>query len=159
ARWLPLTHKWLEWGTARAPTLFRRPTFPELYDVPEKLFILRIGGADLRSCFDNERLLTNHTTVVFVPWNGLGGVRNGSLKESDVYGGKGARQDERPCREELEEISRRFAAKYILAVLNSTTARNYLRANRRSNTDLYPDDWKQLPIPDVSSEEQAPIVA
>ncbi|HSI15798.1 MAG TPA: DUF6577 family protein, partial [Chthoniobacter sp.] len=31
--------------------------------------------------------------------------------------------------------------------------------NRRSNTDLYPDDWKQLPIPDVTPEQQAPIVA
>lgn len=28
ARWLPATHKWLEWGTDRAPEMFRRPTFP-----------------------------------------------------------------------------------------------------------------------------------
>jgi len=26
---------------------------------------------------------------------------------------------------------------------------DFLRANRRSNINLYPDDWKQLPIPDV----------
>lgn len=32
-------------------------------------------------------------------------------------------------------------------------------ANRRSNIHLYPDDWKNLPIPDVSPQQQQPIVA
>ena len=27
------------------------------------------------------------------------------------------------------------------------------------NLNLYPDDWKQLPIPDVSPEQQAPVIA
>ena len=43
--------------------------------------------------------------------------------------------------------------------MNSPFARNFLCANRRSNIDLYPDDWKQLPIPDVPPEKQQPIVA
>jgi hypothetical protein len=64
-----------------------------------------------------------------------------------------------PQREELEKTSNRFAVKYLLAVMNSSFARNFLRANRRSNIHLYPDDWKQLPIPDVTPEKQAPIVA
>lgn len=55
-------------------------------------------------------------------------------------------------------ISRRFAVKYLLGVMNSATAKAFLRANRRSNTDLYPDDWKNLPIPDVSAQQQQPIV-
>ena len=49
--------------------------------------------------------------------------------------------------------------KYLLGVLNSSAARDFLRANRRSNTDLYPDDWKKLPIPDVLPEQQQPIIA
>ena len=28
-RWLPTEHKWLEWGTGRAPALFRSPRFIE----------------------------------------------------------------------------------------------------------------------------------
>ena len=48
--------------------------------------------------------------------------------------------------------------KFLLGVMNSATARDFLRANRRSNISLYPDDWKQLPIPNVPPEEQAPIV-
>ena len=42
--------------------------------------------------------------------------------------------------------------------MNSTVARDFLRANRRSNLNLYPDDWKKLPIPDVSPEQQVPII-
>ena len=43
--------------------------------------------------------------------------------------------------------------------MNSTVSSDFLRANRRSNIHIYPDDWKQLPIPDVSPEQQAPIIA
>lgn len=42
--------------------------------------------------------------------------------------------------------------------MNSSVARDFLRANRRSNTDLYPDDWKKLPIPDANAKAQAPIM-
>lgn len=63
-----------------------------------------------------------------------------------------------PRREELEETSRGFGVKYLLAVMNSTVARDFLRAHRRSNIHLYPEDWKKLPIPDIPTNEQAPIV-
>ena len=42
--------------------------------------------------------------------------------------------------------------------MNSAAAHDFLRAHRRSNIHLYPDDWKQLPIPDVSPEQQEPII-
>ena len=53
----------------------------------------------------------------------------------------------------------RFAIKYLLGVKNSSSAQDFLRAHRRSNIHLYPDDWKALPIPDVPPAEQIPIVA
>ena len=43
--------------------------------------------------------------------------------------------------------------------MNSASARDFLRANRRSNIHLYPDDWKKLPIPDIALAEQQPLVA
>ena len=46
-----------------------------------------------------------------------------------------------------------------LGVVNSTVAYDFLKVNRRSNIHIYPDDWKQLPIPDVPPEQQASIVA
>jgi type I restriction-modification system DNA methylase subunit len=156
SRWLPYETKWLEWGTSRAPDLFRRPTFSQLYAVPEKIFIHRTAGEGLRSCYDSEQTLCNHTVIVSLPWHALHGVRNKSLKKSARYRDEKPPRPDLPKREELEEISRRFAVKYLLGVMNSSAARNFLRSNRRSNTDLYPDDWKQLPIPDVSPEKQKP---
>ena len=62
-------------------------------------------------------------------------------------------------REQLEQASRGFSIKFLLGVLNSSVARQLLRANRRSNVHLYPDDWKQLPIPDVSLEQQQAVIS
>ena len=58
----------------------------------------------------------------------------------------------------LERNSPQFSVKFLLGVMNSTFAKGFLRANRRGNPRPYPDDWKMLPIPDVSAELQAPIV-
>jgi len=159
ARWLPATHKWLEWGTPRAPALFSRPTFPQLYEVKEKLISVDMAaGVDkLRVAYDEHRLYHNHSAWAFVPWHRLDGVRNNSLKKAARYSNEKPRPD-LPHREDLEKTSRRFAVKFLLAVMNSSAARDFLRANRRSNIHLYPDDWKALPIPDVTPEQQVPVV-
>jgi hypothetical protein len=158
ARWLPADQRWLEWGTARSPGLLRRKTFEELYSAPEKIFIHRTGGEGLRSAYDQNQTLCNHTIIVCLPWQALHGVRNNSLKKAARYRGEKPPRPDLPQREELEATSRLFSVKYLLGVMNSGSARNFLRANRRSNTDLYPDDWKKLPIPDVSTGQQKPII-
>ena len=106
-----------------------------------------------------ENSITNHSAWSFVPWHSLAGIRNRSIQKQTRYSDEKLKPD-LPQREELEKISSRFAMKFLLGVMNSATvARDFLRANRRSNLNLYPDDWKKLPIPDVSPEQQAPIVA
>ena len=159
ARWLPATNKWLEWGTERAPDLFSRPTFPELYRVKEKLISVDMaaGVEKLRVVYDDQKLYHNHSAWSFIPWRSLSSVRNRSIKKQTRYSDEMPHPD-LPQREELEDTSRRFAVKFLLGVMNSTAARDFLRAHRRSNIHLYPDDWKQLPIPDVSPEQQAPII-
>ncbi|MEI7899971.1 MAG: Eco57I restriction-modification methylase domain-containing protein [bacterium] len=158
ARWLPAETKWLEWGTTRAPSLFRRPTFPELYEVAEKLIIHRTAGEGLRSCYDAKQTLCNHTIMVCLPWQSLSGVRNNSLKKTARYADEKPPRPDLPQREALEAVSRRFWVKYLLGGMNSSAARDFRRANRRSNTDLCPDDWKNLPIPDIALARQQPIV-
>jgi hypothetical protein len=155
--WLPLTHRWLEWGTARAPNLFRRPTFPEIYETPEKILVQRSPGPDPKCCFDDQHFHFTESTVAFIPWHSLKGVRNNSLKKSARYRDEKTTRPDLLQREELEETSHRFSVKYLLGVMNSSAARDFLRANRRSNIHLYPDDWKQLPIPDVLPEQQKPV--
>jgi adenine-specific DNA-methyltransferase len=155
--WLPTQHRWLEWGTKRAPHLFSRPTFPELHEVSEKILVQRSPGPDPKCCYDIVQLHFTESSVGFVPWHSLAGVRNNSLKKVARYADEKPRPD-LPQREQLEAISRRFSIKYLLVVMNSSTARDFLRANRRSNIHLYPDDWKKLPIPDVPPERQQPLV-
>ncbi len=159
-RWLPVDQKWLEWGTARAPGLFSRPTFPQIYTVTEKVISVDMsaGVERLRVAYDNAQLFHNHSAWSFVPWHSLHGVRNNSLKKAARYRGEKPPRPDLPQREELEDISRRFAVKYLLGVMNSSSARDFLRANRRSNIHLYPDDWKKLPIPDVTATQQKPII-
>ena len=157
--WLPVTHRWLEWGTKRAPALFRRPTFPEIYETREKVLVQRSPGPDPKCCYDDNHLHFTESTVAFIPWHALEGVRNNSLKKAARYRGERPPRPDLPKREELEETSRRFAVKYLLAVMNSAAARDFLRANRRSNIHLYPDDWKKLPIPEGDAAAQKPIVA
>jgi len=158
ARWTYQQYRWLEWGTDRSPDLLTRPTFVQLYEVAEKIVAADVSGAENRAAYDTAQVFHSHTLISFVPWQSLHGVRNNSLKKSARYRGEKPRHD-LPKREELEAASRRFAVKYLLGVMNSSAARDFLRANRRSNTDLYPDDWKKLPIPDVPTSQQHPIVA
>ena len=160
ARWLPVTNKWLEWGTERAPALFRRQTFPELYEVEEKLISIGMaaGVEKLRVVYDAQKLYHNHSVWSFTPWHSLADVRNQSIKKRTRYRDEKPERPDLPRREDLEKTSRRFAVKFLIGVMNSRFAREFLMANRRSNINLYPDDWKKLPIPDVSPEEQAPII-
>lgn len=160
-RWWRTSQCWLEWSTSRAPALFRRRTFAELYEVPEKLISVDMAAKmqKLRVVYDDARLYHNHSAWSFVPWRYLAGVCNRSIKKSARYKGEKPLRPDLPEREALEETSRRFSTKYMLAVMNSTVAHSFLRANRRSNIHLYPDDWKKLLIPDVTKDKQKPIVA
>ena len=160
-RWIPATLRWLEWGTDRAPGLFRRRTFPELYEADEKLISISMaaGVEKLRVIYDDQKLCHNDSAYCFIPWQSLAGVRNRSIKQRTRYSDERPIRHDLPQREELEKTSCRFNLKYLLGVMNSTVADDFLKANRRHNIRIYPDDWKKLPIPDVTSELQAPVVA
>ena len=156
-RWLPSSVRYIEWGTNRAPKLFSRPTFSERYDVVEKLVSVDMSAGPndkLRVAYDDNQLLHNHSAWSFVPWYALKGVRNTSLKKATRYKGEKPPRPDLPSREELEATSEKFSLKYLLGVMNSSPARDFLRANRRSNIHLYPDDWKKLPIPVAKPDEQ-----
>ena len=68
-RWVFVRDRWLEWDTERAPSLFSRPTFPELYEVEEKLLSADMAaGADtLRVAYDRRQRYHNHSAWSFVP--------------------------------------------------------------------------------------------
>jgi len=157
-KWVPSTHKWLEWGTKRAPAKFSRKTFFEMYDVPEKILVQRSPGPDPKACYDENKLYFTESTVGFILWEYLENVKNNSLKKVARYKSEPPKTG-LPKREYLELTSSKFSLKYLLAIMNSSVAHQFLRSNRRSNIHLYPDDWKCLPIPDVDANKQKPIIA
>ncbi len=157
-KWVTPFHQFLEWGTERAPRKFRRQTFIELHETREKLMTVVVTGGAPPVMFDDIQRFTTHTSCIFIPWDGLARVRNNSLKKAARYRGEKPLRPDLPKREELEATSRRFSIKYLLGVMNSSAARDFLRANRRSNIHLYPDDWKKLPIPVVTATQQQPVI-
>ena len=157
ARWIPKAQIWLEWGTDRAPAMFSRVTFPELYSSGERLISAKVIADKKPLCvaYDDSGILNGDSVWSFLRWCQLEGVRNRSISTFARYPDEAA--GNKPSREALEKTSSRFSVKYALGVLNSHFARWYLRGNRRSNLSLYPGDWKVLPIPDVSATKQAKI--
>ena len=156
-RWLPTTNLWLEWGTTRAPAQFYAPTFDELHEVGEKILAQKNCGPEPKACYDNQKLGFSASVIGLLSWDSLAGTRNNSIKKQARYQNE-KQLEHLPSREILEQTSKRFSMRFLLAVLNSTFVANFLRANRRHNVSLYPDDWKLIPIPDISRQQQRPFI-
>jgi hypothetical protein len=114
-----------------------------------------ISGDSPRVAYDDCQLYHNHSAWSFVPWSHLKGVVNRSIDKTAKY----RYQDPSGDREEREQLSRQFHLKYLLAIMNSAFAREWLAQRRRSKMHVYPDDWKQLPIAHIPLEAQQPFVA
>jgi hypothetical protein len=61
-------------------------------------------------------------------------------------------------RKEIENTSTRFNLKYILAIINSNLISHFIKFNNKGNIDFYPDDWKKIPIKDISLKDQQPFI-
>lgn len=145
------TVKYLEWGTNRSPHKLVRPTFPELY-IHHKIMRGRMTGA----IYDETGLLCNDSIIVSVLWKDLKDVDNRSIKSSIKKDFKIKTID--MLRTDLEKNSREFDLKYLLAILNSKWAYNFLDSVRRSRLGFYPDDLKKLPIKKIDQQEQSPFI-
>lgn len=139
---------YLEWGTDRVPKKLVRPTFPDLYNRPKILCGIMTGGT-----FDDANIICNHSIVVMVRFAELQSINNKSISGS-------LRKFNSIPRPELEAISIGFDLKYILAILNSKFANRLLNSIRRHRLEnyFYPDDFRKLPIADISVKHQKPFV-
>lgn len=153
-KWWTKTTRYLEWGTDRAPGKFARRTFNELHEAKPKLIALVVSPSLPPVVYDSMGHFTTHTSCIFVPWIALRGVINRSISKTAKY----IHQDSMGDREKREGISKGFDIMFVLAIMNSTFANDWLSGRRRSKKHIYPDDWKQLPIPPISMEMQKPFV-
>jgi hypothetical protein len=148
--------KYLEWGTERVPTQLRRATFPDLY-TGEKILRGRVTGG----IYDNTGIACNDGVIVFKRFCDLQDVKERSISVSiskNHFEEEGSKNSEiiAKKRQELENISAKFALKYLLAIINSNYAYWFLNNYRRHRlvNYFYPDDFRNLPIPAISLTEQ-----
>ena len=142
--------RYLEWDTPRCPNQLRRPTFRELYE-REKLMFNRLGELKVYVDIDTHYL---HSDSMFsaVRWVDLSDVENKSIAGT-------IKKFSRFNRHEMEKLSAQCDLRYLLGVLNSTYAIRLLSDIRGGDYHIYPEHIRNLPIPLVSAEQQAPIIA
>ncbi|KUG26281.1 putative type iis restriction /modification enzyme, n-terminal half [hydrocarbon metagenome] len=152
--------KYLEWNTKRVPSKLRRPTFPALYK-GEKIF----RGRVTEGTFDDSGILCNDSIVVFKRFIDLKNVKERSISVSISKNniiGKGSKTSSQveKRRKELEELSKNYLLKYLLAVINSKYAIAYLNNFRKHRlvNYFYLDDFRNYPIPELSLEKQEVFV-
>lgn len=160
-KWCIVRIRFLEWGTERSPGRLYTATFPELHEAEVKLLSMKNTGNKPRSIYDDCQTFFDATIIGFVPWHLLEGVYNKSIQKTSKYRYEVKRNEKPPniFRAEMEDISRKFEPKYLLAIMNSSFTSKWISARRRHKISIYPDDWKQLPIVPATAEEQAVIIA
>jgi hypothetical protein len=152
-KWCIRQTQYLEWGTDRAPAKFARATFQELYEVPEKLIAAKVS-IEPKVAYDDNQYYHSDGNISFVPWHHLVGVVNRSIDKTAKYRFQSPDGD----RELRERESQRYNIKFVLAIMNSRFAADWISNRRRNRLQLYPDDWKQLPIIQIPFEEQQVFV-
>ncbi len=154
-RYLIKQVKYVEWNTDRVPYKLVRPTFPDLYK-GEKILMARVVGEKPKAMIDFDDLICDNTIVIATPWRNLYGVENRSI-EKEIRRIKTIDETAKDVvcsRESLDNRSKDFDLRYILAIVNSSFAAEYLNSIRRGKFDIYPDDYKRLPIKIAPSELQ-----
>ena len=141
--------RFLEWDTYRVPSMIRRPTFPELYELP-KIIINKIGF--IKGTFDDNNIYCDQTIRIAILWKDLKFVQNKSINNSvsKFYS---------VSRNALEKNSENVLLKYLLAIVNSKTGNYLLDKNRGfGNIDINPEYLKNIPIPETTLGSQLLLV-
>jgi methylase of polypeptide subunit release factors len=141
--------RYIEYNTQRVPDKLRRPTFRELY-VGTKI----LQGGMTGGTIDETGIVCNHSITVIKRFCDLQGVDNKSIKSSI------SKNNKNKTRNQLEKLSENYDLRFLLGIINSQYAKTYMNNFRRSTIkdSFYPDDFRNLPIPTISLENQKPLI-
>ena len=126
-----------------APDEHYNPMFPELFE-NKKLMFIRIVKEQLRFAYDDEGFYNSHTVVNCIRLDMLSGASHISARRA-VQGAD-------------NNLANKYDYKFLLGILNSDFTNWYFRNFLSDGLNFYPNDAKELPIPDVASEKQTPII-
>ena len=135
--------QYLEYNTERCPNRLVRPTFPELYP-PGKILLSRQKKV---AALSTEGHYCDNTIIMAIPAFELKDVDNNSIKK--YY------QNISKDRKNVEILSLNFDLKYLLAIVNSKLIAYYIKFESKGKIDFYPDDWKRIPIKNITKQEQS----
>ncbi len=119
------------------------PMFPELFE-NKKLMFIRIVKEQLRFAYDDEGFYNSHTVVNCVRLDLLSRASHISAR--------------RAVRSADISLAKKYDYRFLLGVLNSNFTNWYFSNFLSDGLNFYPNDAKELPIPDVSAEQQISII-
>lgn len=105
---------------------------------------IRIVKEQLRFAYDDEGFYNSHTVVNCIRLDMLSGASHISAR--------------RAAKGTDISLAKKYDYKFLLGVLNSNFTNWYFRNFLSDGLNFYPNDAKELPIPDVSPEQQTPII-
>ena len=130
---------WLDY----TPHEHYNPMFPELFE-NEKLMIINVVKDQLRFAYDGKGFYNSHTVLNCVRLDLLSRASHVSAR--------------RAMRNADKKFAKQFSYGFLLGVLNSRLINWYFQSFLSESLHFYPNDAKQLPIPNTTSEQQTPIV-
>ena len=125
------------------PNEHYNPMFPELFE-NKKLMFINVVKDRLRFAYDDAGFYNSHTVVNCVRLDLLSGVSHISAR--------------RAFRNADSNLAKKYDYKFLLGVLNSGFINWYFRTFLSEGLHFYPNDAKELPIPDVTPEQQTSII-
>ena len=119
------------------------PMFPELFE-NQKIMFINVVKDRLRFAYDDKGFYNCNTVVNCVRLDLLSDVSHVSAR--------------RAFRVADTKLSNKYDYKFLLGILNSDLTNWYFRSFLSEGLHFYPNDAKELPIPNVTLEQQAPII-
>ena len=126
-----------------APDEHYNPMFSELFE-NKKLMFIRIVKEQLRFAYDDESFYNSHTVVNCVRLDLLSKASHVSAR--------------RAVRGADISLAKKYDYRFLLGVLNSNFTNWYFRNFLSDGLNFYPNDAKELPIPNVAPEKQISII-
>ena len=138
-RYVFTSSKWLDYK----PDEHYNSMFPALFE-SEKLVLINIVSDRLRFAYDNKGHYNSHTVINCVRLD---------LLVNEAY---------RPLVSFIQgkdiAFAEKFDYKFLLSVLNSSLMNWYFLSFVSENLHCYPNDTKELPIPNVIKSKQKPLI-
>jgi hypothetical protein len=126
------------------PTVHREPRYPELFENPKLIGKRIIGREGLSFIYDQNKLYTDNTVYLVIPYHYLPKDKYSQLKSVINH--------------DRIESSKEYSLLFLLSVINSHLFKWLFQKFFSFGLDIYPAHIKKLPIKVVEKNQQRPFI-